>query len=120
MLYCEKSGSFDRGLIHPAHCNPPPLLTKPTRLTLLLNQSNHFIHPTHSPHSVHPVCSIHHTLSLYSFICRNNIFDPDQSSFDKIQHIATCLNMYEQGDQMITTFSTRQMLHVVLRKVGLV
>ena len=69
MLYCGKSSSFDGGLTHPTHCNPSPLplLTKPTQLTLILIQSNHFIHLIHSPHSVHLVCSIHHTLSLHSF-----------------------------------------------------
>ena len=35
-----------------------------------------------------------------------NIFYPNQMSFDNIQHIATCLNMYEQGGETITTFST--------------
>ena len=45
---------------------------------------------------------------------------PDQTSIDNIQHVATCLDMYEQGGQTITTFSTRQMLHVALRKVELV
>ena len=53
-------------------------------------------------------------------ICRCNIFDPDQTSFNNIQRAATCLDIYKQGGQTITTFSTRQMLHVVLRKVELV
>ena len=34
-----------------------------------------------------------------------------QIPLDNIQHVATCIVMYEQGDQ--TTFSTQQMLHVV-------
>ena len=46
------------------------------------------------------------TKELYCLhnICQCNIFYPDQTSFNKIRHVATSLYMYEQGGQTIITF----------------
>ena len=53
-------------------------------------------------------------------ICSTNIFDREQTSCNMIQQRATWYNNTQQGGQTVQTFSSREMLHVVAWKVGIV